>query len=150
MLPTEIGSEEGCSVPAIKAYRVPLGMATATASGTTRLSDPVTAGGYLEAVRLVRPATNQLSTVASLTITDELTGLVLFQATATSTGSQTWLPRTQVVDASGVLLGLTSAATPPPLVDKQPISANSRFRVVVASGGATGTSGVLWCYLSGA
>ena len=134
---------------AVRAYRIPL--VPATASGTTALSAAVTAGGWLEGVRLVRPTTNQITTVANITITDELTGLELFNATATSTGSQTWYPRNtnlQTASATGAL-GFTSAATPPLLQDKFPVVGNSRFRVVVASGGAN-TSGVLWAYLSGA
>lgn len=134
---------------AVKDYIVPL--VPATASGTTAQSDPITAGGHLEAVRLVRPTTNQISTVANITITDLLSGLELFNATATSTGSQTWFPRNthfQTASATGEL-ALTSNATPPTWQDRYPVAGNSRFKVVVASGGAN-TSGVLHLYLSGA
>ena len=128
-------------------YRIPL--VPATASGATAFSTSlVHGGGLLEAVRLERPTTNQLATTVNLTITGERSGIVLFNATATSTGSQTWLPRTALVDASGAALGYTSAATPPPLVGRIPIGHDERIRVVVASGGAN-TSGVLHLYVSG-
>ena len=133
---------------AVTRYRIPL--VPATASGTTALSTSlVHGGGFLEAIRLVRPTTNQITTVANITITGERSGIVLFNATATSTGSQTWFPRTALVDASGAALGYTSAATPPPLVGKIPIGHDERIQVVVASGGAN-TSGVLHLYVSGA
>ena len=135
---------------AIKAYRIPL--VPATASGTTALSDPITAGGWLEALRLVRPSTGQITTVAKITITDQLTGQTVFDATATSTGSQSWYPRAALYDVNAGPVGFTSdpgSASSPRLYDKFPLAANSRFRVVVASGGAN-TSGVLWAYLSGA
>lgn len=128
-------------------YRVPL--IPATASGTTAVTTSlIHGGGFLSAVRLERPTTNQITTVANITITGERSGIVLFNATATSTGSQTWLPRTQVVDASGVPLGLTSAGSPPPVVSKIPVGHDERIRVVVASGGDN-TSGVLHLYVSG-
>lgn len=129
-------------------YRIPL--VPATASGCTAFSSqPVHQGGLLEAIRLVRPTTNQITTVANITITGEQSGIVLFSATATSTGSQTWLPRQQVCDTSGLLLGLEENATAPARnVDKVPIG-GERIRVVVTSGGAN-TSGVLHLYVSGA
>jgi hypothetical protein len=133
---------------AIKDFRIPL--VPATASGATALSTAITAGGWLEAIRLVRPTTNQITTVANITISDQLTGMTYFAATATATGSQEWHPRNAVlVNASNAALGLTSAATPPPAYDKFPVPGNSRFRVIVASGGAN-TSGVLHIFLSGA
>ena len=132
----------------IRDFQIPL--VPATASGTTALSPPITAGGWLEGLRLVRPATNQITTVANITLTDQLSGLQYFTATATSTGSQNWFPRNAVlVDGANVALGLSSNAGPPPAYDKFPISANSRLRAVVASGGAN-TSGVLHCFISGA
>ena len=129
-------------------YVIPL--VPATASGATAFSSvPVHQGGFLEAVRLVRPTTNQITTVAKLTITGEQSGITLFAATATSTGSQTWLPRQQVCDVSGLLLNLEeNATTPSRQVDKIPIG-NERIKAVVASGGAN-TSGVLHLYISGA
>lgn len=134
----------------MKAFRIPL--VPATASGATAFSTAITGGGWLEAVRLVRPTTNQLATTVKLTITDELTGQTLFDATATSTGSQTWYPRALLYDVNANPVGYTSdpgSASSPRVVDKFPVAANSRFRVVVASGGAN-TSGVLHLYLSGA
>lgn len=129
-------------------YTIPL--VPATASGcTAQTSRPVYQGGLLEAIRLVRPTTNQITTVAKLTITGAESGIVLFQATATSTGSQTWLPRAQICDTSGALLALEENATVPSRqFDKIPIG-NERIKAVVASGGAN-TSGVLHLYVSGA
>ena len=130
--------------------RIPLGLAGATGAGTTQYSSFLSQGGHLEAIRLVRPATDQLATTVKLTITGDITGIVLFDATATSTGSQTWLPRAPIVDTSGAQPGYTSASTPPPIYDKLYVGGNERIKVVVASGGATNTSGVLHLYLSGA
>ena len=67
--------------------RIPLGLAGATGAGTTQYSSFLSQGGHLEAIRLVRPTTDQLATTVKLTITGDITGIVLFDATATSTGS---------------------------------------------------------------
>ena len=131
---------------AIHAFKIPL--VPATASGTTALSDPISGGGFLEGLRLVRPSTNQITTVAGITISDLLTGLQYFTATATSTGNQNWFPRnTALNDGTSAALAMTSGAWP--AFDKFPVPANSRLKAVVASGGAN-TSGVLWAFLSGA
>lgn len=130
--------------------RIPLPMVGATASGTTAFSSYIHQGGHLEAIRLVRPATNQLATTVKLTITGDESGIELFNATATSTGSQTWYPRTPIVDTSAVQPGYTSGATPPPIYTRLYVGGNERIRVVVASGGTTAASGVLHIYLAGA
>ena len=132
----------------VRDFAIPL--VPATASGTTSLSAPVTAGGWIEGIRLIRPSTGQITTVANITLSDLLTGLQYFSATATSTGSQSWYPRNAVlVDASNGALGLSSNAGAPPAYDKFPVPANSKLKAVVASGGAN-TSGVLHVFMSGA
>ena len=57
----------------ITRYTIPI--PTGAASGATALSEMVQSGGLLEAIRLVRPSTGQISTVANLRVTGDISGI---------------------------------------------------------------------------
>lgn len=128
---------------AVTRYTVPVNMATA--SGTTARTTGVHGGGFLEAVRFVKTA---FATVANLSLTGEISGIRLFGATCTASGSQTWFPRDRITDTSGTPQGLSSDLTPTNQFARIPVG-QERINVVVASGGAA-ASGTVHVYISGA
>lgn len=126
---------------------------TINTSGGTTHSVNVTPnnGGWLEAI-VVRNATEDgIITSANLLITQG--GRTLWNATSTGATNTTltWYPRASVHSGTTVA-GLTSAATPPPVLDKYPIAALVPINIQVSSGGpvsATNRTVQVDLYISG-
>lgn len=142
----------------IKRNRV-LATVTATGGGAQTFYSNQVMGGFVEAIRYTRgiPVTTTalissasgFATNAHLAITAEQSGLSIWDGTATETN--TWYPRAAVINTTNGVLGFTSAATPPPLVDKIPV-AQERVKIVVSSGGSAsngGTRAIFDFYISG-
>ena len=116
-------------------------LVTDGSSNSTQFSSGVYSG-FIHAIRYATGTASNIATVATLTITPELSGLDILADTNTSV-SHTAYPRCTINTTGGVALGLSSGQ-----FDRVPLG-QERVKVVVSQGGAT-KNGTLILMIEGA